>query len=133
MRFIGPWVLSTLALVTPDAEVREAALQEGLDLLEEGVVGHNYFNFYVQAMEASLNASDWDCTERYAAALKEYTSAEDLPWSALFIERALALVGLGRSPGDKEARQRVLAVEQHAAQVRMEVARPLLKASLHTA
>ena len=128
MRFIGPWVSSTLALVTSDAEVREAALREGLDVLRDGAVGHNYFNFYVQAMEASLNAADWEGALRFADALEAYTRAEALPWSDFFIQRARALVAFQRSPDDA-ARGRVTALEEHARKVKLEVACPLLRAA----
>lgn len=96
--FIGPWVLSTVALTTPDADRRATCLADGEALLEKGCVGHNYFRFYCNAMEACLNASDWAQATRYADALAAYTAEEPTPWSDFYIARTRALVA--RAQGD---------------------------------
>ena len=52
-------------------------------------------------MDASLETGDWDETERYAAALTEYTRDERLPWADFLIDRGRALAAYGR--GDQSA------------------------------
>jgi hypothetical protein len=53
-KFIGPWVLSTLALVEPDAGSSAGMLERGQALLEQGCVAHNLYRFHVAAMENRL-------------------------------------------------------------------------------
>ena len=96
VKFLGPWALGVLALVTTDTSRQDWALAEGEKILGEGCAGHNYLNFYRDAMEASLNMQNWDRVERYAAALEEYTCAEPLAWSDFYIARARALAAYGR-------------------------------------
>ncbi|MCH9046686.1 MAG: tetratricopeptide repeat protein, partial [SAR324 cluster bacterium] len=96
MHFVGPWVLACFARVTENAQKRREALREAEKVLKEGCVGHNFFWFYRDAMQACLNAGEWDEVERYAAALKEYTRPEPLPWSDFYIARGRALAAHGR-------------------------------------
>ena len=96
VKFLGPWALGVLALITTDTSRQDWALAEGEKILGEGCAGHNYLNFYRDAMEASLNMQNWDRLERYAAALEEYTCAEPLAWSDFYIARARALAAYGR-------------------------------------
>ena len=99
--FLGPWVLSTLALLTDNPEERRNALNEGEQILREGCVGHNYFAFYRDAMEVALAEMDWDALDRSAASLEEYTRSEPLPWADLFIARGRALSSYGRGKRDE--------------------------------
>ena len=96
--FLGPWVLSTLALLADDPASRSKALDEGEEILGEGCVGHNYFAFYRDAMEVALAERDWKGLNRFAAALEEYGLPEPLPLADFFIARgrALAKHGLGQ-------------------------------------
>ncbi|MDG1169057.1 MAG: adenylate/guanylate cyclase domain-containing protein [Sulfitobacter sp.] len=94
--FIGPWVMSTVALTTPDPDRRGAMLAEAEALLAKGCVGHNYFRFYRNAIQACLNAQDWDAAERYAGELARYTAPEPTPWSDFHIDRARAMIAQGR-------------------------------------
>ena len=52
--FSGPWVLGALATITEDANTRGWALREGEKILARGCVFHNYFWFYRDAIEVSL-------------------------------------------------------------------------------
>jgi class 3 adenylate cyclase/tetratricopeptide (TPR) repeat protein len=91
MRFIGPWLLATLALCTRDAAQRDQALAEGRELLAEGCVGHNLLNFHALAIES---AADWDdaaTLDASALALADYTAEEPHPWADFQIARAKAL------------------------------------------
>ena len=89
--FLGPWTLSTLALVHADAEASRATLADGERLLESDCVGHNYYAFYRDAMEVALRLHDWEEVERYAASLEIYTRNEPLPWSEFTIGRTLSV------------------------------------------
>jgi hypothetical protein len=98
MTFRGPAALGLLVLASDDQGLRNAALAEAESLLAAGSLGHNHFNFYEDAMEATLRARDWDEVDRYAQALEDYTLAEPLPRCDFFIAwgRALAAHGRGK-------------------------------------
>lgn len=113
MSFIGPWLLSTAARATDDAATRRALLAEGENLLAKGCLGHNYFRFYRNAIEASLVAGEWDVARRYADALEAYALAEPTPWSDYHINRARALADLGDGDRD-DATSRLTALRDQA-------------------
>ena len=119
MAFIGPWLLSTVALTTPDAGRRAEALAEGEARLRDGAVGHNYFQFYGNAMEANANVGDWAEMRRHADLLAEYTAEEPTPWSEFFIARAHAITdaAAGRDAGERlrALREQALAAQLHTA------------------
>ena len=48
--YIGPAILGVLARATDDLDERDAAMSEGERLLDEGCVGHNYFEFYMECV-----------------------------------------------------------------------------------
>jgi class 3 adenylate cyclase/tetratricopeptide (TPR) repeat protein len=97
--FLGPFALGALALASDDPDVRRTALQEGEALLQAGAVSHNHFLFRRDAIEAFLEAGDWQGAERSAAGLAHYTRSEPLPFAEFYIRRgrALAARGCGRS------------------------------------
>ncbi|MGI9366391.1 MAG: AAA family ATPase [Rhizobiaceae bacterium] len=100
--FIGPWVMSTVALTTSDPQRRADLLKEGEALLAKGCVGHNYFRFYRNAMQACLNAGAFDEAERLATALEGYAANEPTPWSQFHIRRTRALSKKARGKTDTE-------------------------------
>jgi len=108
--FTGPRVLSGTALATEDPERRRSVLEEGEAVLRSGAISHNYFWFYRDAIEVSLNSGDWKSVELYAAALEDYTRPEPLPWCDFFVARgrALAAFGQGRRGADTLAELRRL-------------------------
>jgi tetratricopeptide (TPR) repeat protein len=79
--FIGPWVLGTVALLTPAAADCRRALQQGQELLDEGCVGHNYYRYYASAMEASLMHGELDQALAYADRFDAYLADERCPWA----------------------------------------------------
>lgn len=119
MAFIGPWLLSTVALTTSDARRRAEALAEGEARLRDGAVGHNYYQFYSNAMEANANAGDWAEMRRHAELLADYTAEEPTPWSEFFIARAGAITAAaaGRDAGERlrALREQALAAQLHTA------------------
>ncbi|MGA9412231.1 MAG: AAA family ATPase, partial [Roseobacter sp.] len=101
--FIGPWVMSTVALTTKDAGRRHEMLAKGAELLASGCVGHNYFRFYRNAMQACLNANELDEAARYAQALADYTAEEPTPWSDFHIQRTRVLIDKARGSTVQDA------------------------------
>ena len=99
-RFAGARVLGAMALLTTDPERRRAALAEGEALLADGSVGHNYYWFYRDAIEASLGAGEWDEATRYADALEAFARPEPVAFSSFFARRGRALAEVGRGSGD---------------------------------
>jgi hypothetical protein len=90
LRFIGPWLLGTLAMIDPKR--RDAALAEGWSILETGAVGHNHYHFHAHGIEAELDAGRLHAVERHAAALEQYTAHQPNAWADFRIRRARALV-----------------------------------------
>ena len=133
LTFVGPWVLSTLALAAARPDARRKYLDQGEAILDDGCVGHNYLAFYPDAIEIALEARDWDAVERYAARLEDYTRQEPLPRTDFFVARgrALAAVGSGRS---NEAMLEALArLRDQARRSGIEPALPALEAALASA
>ena len=97
--FVGPQLYGALARLTTDPAERADALKQGASLLAVGSVSHNHFVFNDCAIQASLNAGDWDAAQRYCDQLAAYTAAEPVPWADFVIARGrvLAEVGRGRS------------------------------------
>lgn len=89
-KFIGPWVLSTLALVEPDSAARLRALQQGQALLEQGCVAHNVYRFHVSAIESCLmhgqQAEARALADSFAARVRD----EPFPWASHQIALARA-------------------------------------------
>ncbi len=101
--FLGPWVLSTLALVNDDEKAALAALDEGEKILKSGCVGHNYLDFYRNAMEVAWRHGDMELIERYANTLEEYITDEPLPWAQYYIMWGRALAAHQRKPNNETA------------------------------
>ena len=102
MRFLGGRTLGSFALVCQDPDQRRAALTEGEELLKIGVSSHNVLWFYRDAIEMSLELSDWIEAERFAQCLEDYTNAEPLRWSSYFAARGRALAKSGRGDDASE-------------------------------
>jgi tetratricopeptide (TPR) repeat protein/transcriptional regulator with XRE-family HTH domain len=87
-KFIGPWVLSTLALVEPGEQARQRALQLGQALIDQGCVAHNIYRFHVSAIECCLlhgqPAEARALAGRFAARVEE----EPFPWASHHIALA---------------------------------------------
>ncbi|ODT22165.1 MAG: hypothetical protein ABS35_15530 [Kaistia sp. SCN 65-12] len=137
MAFIGPWLLSTVALTTSDAGRRTDALAEGEARLRAGAVGHNYFQFYSNAMEANANVGDWAEMRRHAEMLAIYTADEPTPWSDFFIRRALAItdIAAGLDAGERlrVLRKRALAAKLNTAVPGIDRALTMITAGAGTA
>ncbi len=87
-RFIGPWLLGTLALLCDDEGRRDAALARGRSLLASGCVAHNHYRFHVAAAEVALLRSDGAAAVREIEALEAFVAPDPCVW----VERLAALV-----------------------------------------
>jgi class 3 adenylate cyclase/tetratricopeptide (TPR) repeat protein len=130
MTFGGPIALGILALAADDPQQCHRALGEAESILGAGSVGHNYLNFYEDAMEACLQIGDWDGVERYASALEEYTRPEPLPRSDFFIGRGRALAAYGRGLRDPAALDDLRRLQAEAQRIGFGVAREALERAL---
>ncbi len=128
--FLGPWVLSILALACEDQDEGRRALAEGEQILAGGCVGHNYFAFYRTAMEACLAWRDWDEVERYASALETYCQPEPLPRYDFYIARGRALAAFGRNTRDEALPARLEELRSQAHAIGLLAAVPALDAAL---
>ena len=130
--FIGPWILGAIALASDDPDRRREALAEGEAILDQGCVGHNYYWFYRDAMEAALGARQWGEAERYATALEAYTHVEPAPWSDIFIARGRALIRIGVHGPEREIVAEIERVRDLAAKMGVTAALPRLDAALES-
>jgi hypothetical protein len=87
-------------LASDDPTARQAALDQGEELLRAGAVSHNHLLFPRDAIEVYLEAGNWDRVERCAAELEQYTRSEPLPFADFYIARGRALAAFGRGESD---------------------------------
>jgi hypothetical protein len=87
-RFIGPWVLGTLALFSSDPTVRKKALLQGAAHLTRDCLAHNAYRFFVSAAEVALLEGDLVAAGFYADQLAGYAACEPCAW----VEHHVALV-----------------------------------------
>ena len=80
-RFIGPWVLGTLALFSSDVAVRKKALLQGAAHLTRDCLAHNAYRFFVSAAEVALLEGDQVTAGFYADQLAGYAAAEPCAWA----------------------------------------------------
>jgi hypothetical protein len=99
---VGPVLHGLLGLIETEPSAREAALAAGEALLAKGAVGHNHFWFRRYAIEAALQAKEWDAADAHADALARRTAAEPLPYSDLIVARGRILAGIGRGTARDE-------------------------------
>ncbi|MDP9139057.1 MAG: AAA family ATPase, partial [Pseudomonadota bacterium] len=71
--FIGPWIMSGLALAAESPEERREWVDRGLEILRKGAVSHNYIFFHCDVINACLNDRDWNGARLHADMLAQYT------------------------------------------------------------
>jgi hypothetical protein len=114
-KFIGPWVLSTLALVEPDGEASAAALERGQALLEQGCVAHNLYRFHVSAMETRLLHGQPAEADALAERFEQLVAQEPCPWASHHIALARDSAAWVEQPSSNEDRLRELVQSGEAA------------------
>ncbi|WP_428262618.1 serine/threonine-protein kinase PknK [Haliangium sp.] len=114
--YIGATGMGVLARILDDPNACARVLADGENQLRAGAPGHNHLYFYRDAMELSLQRGDHAGVARYSGELLAYTSAQPLPWSHFFVERAQALSAHALAPVAPEpiARLRELAEQARA-------------------
>ncbi len=99
-RFIGPWVLGTLALFSSDAAVRKKALLRGAAHLTRDCLAHNALRFFVSAAEVALLEGDLVTAGFYADQLAGYGAAEPCAWVEHHVALVHAYSSWTEAPGD---------------------------------
>lgn len=130
VRFLGPYTMGVLVLVTDDADERHAALKEGEDLLLGQSVSHNHLRFYRDAMESCLQMAEWNEAERYAEALENYTRNEPLPWSEFYVARTRALTAFVQGRADDATIRQLRRLHAEAERARLKIGLPALENAL---
>ena len=90
--FIGPWIISCCALLTENSEKADALLKTGSELLKENCIGHNYYRFYVNAIESVLLRQNFSAANNFINDFASYTQIEPAPWSDYYLQRAKLIV-----------------------------------------
>lgn len=116
-RFIGPWVLGTLALVAGEnGKRRDEALARGVELLDKGCVAHNVYRFLVAAAECLLVRGRVKQALAYAERLERFAQAEPCAWSDHHVEIVRAYAAWAQAPdaGSWERLERHVAAGKRA-------------------
>jgi class 3 adenylate cyclase/tetratricopeptide (TPR) repeat protein len=129
MTFRGPTALGICALTAESSDLRHSLLHEAEDLLPD-CLGHNHLDFYEDAIQACLQAAEWDEVERYAQALEDYLVEDPLPRCTLIIARGRVLASHGRGNRDQTTMEELRRVHDKASQVSLKFTLPELEAAL---
>jgi DNA-binding SARP family transcriptional activator len=118
--YCGPWCLGVQALHTPNVDRARDLLAQGEKLLAGDCVSHNHLEFRRVAIEFCLRHGDPREARRHAAALRDYTKEEPLPWSELIVRRAEYLADRAEQPAraDLAVRRAALVADIEAADFR---------------
>ena len=119
-------------MTTEDGAIRQKAFQEAEAILRDGCVSHNYFWFYRDAMDASLEAGEWAEAERFAHALEDYIRPAPLPWSSFYIARGRALAAAGKGVRGDSLMEEVNRLRREAKRVGLKSAASALERALGT-
>jgi class 3 adenylate cyclase/tetratricopeptide (TPR) repeat protein len=130
MGFLGPAIFGGMGLVAADRAERQRALHAGEEILRGNCVGHCYYWFYRDALDASIAGGDWEEAERYADALESYSRAEPIPWAQLMAARARALADVGRHGLDATRRTELERLRHRVQQASLSSALPAIHAAL---
>jgi hypothetical protein len=128
MAFVGPWILGILLLVNDDPGARSRTISEAETLLRAGSPSHNQFEFRRCAIDICIETGDWDGAEVHAAALKDYTLPEPLPWTDLVIARGRALAAYGRGKRDPKLLSELGRLENESQRLGLRSAQPTIMA-----
>lgn len=100
-KFHGLILFGALARVTTNPDRRRWAIERGERTAMGACNRHSSFRFLRDAMEAALDARDWDLAERLAQRLEDTSRGEPLAYCDFFCARARALAAWGRGNGDE--------------------------------
>lgn len=100
--FIGAWVLGTGALLSKTSAEAIRYLDRAERIIDKGCVGHNYYRFYMHAIETTLERGLKDRTSHYIKDFSAFVESEPCPWSDFYLKRANVLLDRSDSH-DREA------------------------------
>ena len=129
--FVSAWVHGILMLISEDPAQRRHAVEEAEKILAGDCIGHNHLWFRRYAIEASLNAGDWDEAERHAEALETFTRPEPLPWAEFWVRWGRAISACGRGAGGDAVARELDELHVQAESIGLRAAVPLLDRWLH--
>ena len=132
MTFRGPTALGIYAIAVDDPDMRHDILQEAEIMLEGKCHAGNRLDFHEHAMQACLQAGEWDEVDRHAQALEEYTASEPIPRCNLFIDRGRSLATFGRGNHSPEVIEELRRVHQETSRVKLKFALPEIEAALRS-
>ncbi|MCS0401695.1 AAA family ATPase [Vibrio diabolicus] len=92
--FIGPWLVSTKALICGDESTALSALRTGEAWLESTCVGHNYLRFYQQGIQVAWQYKQPTLLRKYRDKLANFTREDPHPWGDFYIEQANLMLAL---------------------------------------
>ncbi|MES2151815.1 MAG: AAA family ATPase [Pseudomonadota bacterium] len=126
-RFIGPWVLGTVALFSRDPALRKKSLLQGAALLTRDCLAHNAYRFYVTAAEVALLEHDMVSAGFYADQLE--ACAEPCAWITHHAALIRAYAQWSAAPGAALAAE-LRQLRAHAVQSGFAQATPRLSQAL---
>ena len=129
-RYTGPMTMGALAVVATESVTRTKALADGIEMLKDDCVGHNYLWFYRDAINASLMENQWNKALEFADAAEQYTTTEPLPWMTLLIERGRLLAELGINGTSAELMEKLGALRDSALQKEFRSPLPMIERAL---
>jgi tetratricopeptide (TPR) repeat protein len=132
-KFVGPRLLTQAAVLVNDFEYAQTLIDEALDGLSKGAIGHNHLIAYPDAIDFALCWGNWNDATRYIEALETFGSEDQLRWSKYYGDRGRALVALGKGEADAcalETLARLFNIAQSLDwRFEIEVLRPALEAA----
>ena len=111
--FHGPAIIGALMKLTFDPVERHKYSVEAEEILASGCVGHNYYWYYRDAIEAAIYFKEWGRVEHLAKMLLDYDGTEQSNWARFYTQRALVISAYqnGRVDADTEKLREALMQE----------------------
>ena len=128
-RFIGPWVLGTVAVMSGDAAVRKRALLQGAAYLTRDCLAHNAFRFFLSAAEVSLLEGDAVAADFYAGQMQACAGDDPCAWTSHHAELIRAMAAYPER-ADAAARKRLRQLRAQGQQYGFTHAAPRLEQAL---
>jgi tetratricopeptide (TPR) repeat protein len=128
--FIGPWLLATKALLCTQKTQADSYLKQGQFLLDQGCIGHNYYRFYIAAIEVNLQLNDLVAAKSYINKLQKFTENEPTPWSEFYINRAKLIISINQNQANTDLQMKIKNLIQHAKKINLLTAIPRLEQAL---
>ena len=86
--FHGPSIIGDLMLMTDDKEIRDQLAREAEAILDASCVGHNYYWYYRDAIDVSIQHRNWRDLEHNISRMLAYDGDRKSAWCRFYSERA---------------------------------------------